>query len=187
METDLIERAKIGDEEAFLKIYEKYKRIIFIKMGKYYLHDGDRDDLVQEGSIGLFKAVKFYDTKRKASFETFASLCINRQLITAIQRSSSSKNKINRRTTEFYREGETISLNFSRYNTPEAICLGKERLTYLKKNLETNLSKMEREVFSYMILGFSYKEIADKTGRKSKTIDNTMQRIKKKIKQHLEY
>ena len=181
---DLIERAQSGDEEAFFFIYKKYKEIVLIKTGRYYLPGADKEDLIQEGLIGLFKAVKFYDRKKEASFKTFASLCIKRHIITAIQRSNNSKNKILRMTTEVYREGKTKKN--SKYNNPEAICLGRERIFYLRKNLRVNLSKMEKEVFNYMVLGFNYREIADKTGRETKTIDNTIQRIKKKIKYYLE-
>jgi len=186
-EISLINRAKNGDDEAFYKIYEKYQGIIFIKMRKYYLFNEEKDDLIQEGRIGLFRAVQSYDRNKEASFATFASLCISRQIFTAIKRSHAQKYRILKMATEHFKDNQIDNIIFFQHNDPESIFLGKEKLTHLKDKLKSSLSKMEKEVFNYMILGFNYKEIADKTGRKSKTIDNTMQRIKRKIKQHLEY
>ena len=142
-------------------------------------------DVLQEAMIGLLKAINAYDETKNASFTTFAILCIKRQIITAIKSSNSGKNKIlNMAMYSPETEDnsniayETKSFNF--YN-PEEIYLSKERFRLLNQYLKNNLSKMENEIFEYMLSEMTYTEIAKKTGRDPKSVDNSIQRIKKKL------
>ncbi len=190
-EVSLIKKAQEGDEEAFSMIYDKYQRMIFFKVKRFYLISIEKEDFVQEGRIGLFKAIKSYDEKKGASFSTFASLCVDRRLLTALNCSSAQKYKTLKMATVNYINNERNSvienLAFSQHNNPESILIGKEKLDHLKNKLRVSLSKMEEEILRHMIFGLNYSEIAKKTGRSPKTVDNTMQRVKNKIKQHLEY
>lgn len=135
--------------------------------------------------IGLLKAINAYDETKNASFTTFAILCIKRQIITAIKSSNSGKNRI-LNMAMYSPETEdnsniaydTKSFNF--YN-PEEIYLSKERFRLLNQYLKNNLSKMENEIFEYMLSEMTYTEIAKKTGRDPKSVDNSIQRIKKKL------
>jgi len=185
VEISLIKDAQMGGQEAISEIFEKYKGFVIMKTRSYFLPGGDKDDLIQEGMIGLLKAIKAYDSDREASFKTFASLCIKRQVITAIKNSNSNKNKIFKQATGGFFEGEENNVSYNSksfvYYNPEEIFMGKERVKNLKVHLEKELSKMEKEVFNYMAKGYGYIEISEKTGRTAKTIDNTIQRIRKKM------
>ena len=190
IEIDLIKCAQTGNQDAMSEILKKYKPFVIMRAKKYYLFDGENDDLIQEGMIGLLKAIKAYDPNREASFDTFATICIKRQIITAINKSNSNRNKIFRLSTKGILEEEDnisyISKSLIYYN-PEELFFGKDKLENLKSYLNNNLSKMEKEVFNYMLLGYNYIEISKKTGRTSKTVDNSIQRIKKKINSTLNY
>lgn len=182
-----IQAAKNGDEDAMQQIFREFKQLILLKTKNYFFYGADRDDVLQEARIGLLKAINGYDEKKKASFSTFAILCIKRQIITAIKNSNSGKNRILNiamsNTNENEEEPSFIYENrsFSFYN-PEEIYLSKEKIRYLNRYLKTHLSKMENEIFEYMLCEMSYTEIAKKTGRELKSVDNTIQRIKKKLK-----
>lgn len=189
VEVELIKKAQEGDQEAISQIFHKYRWLVMKKSCNYYLNGADREDLFQEGMIGLLKAVRAYDGGKNASFNTFASLCIKRQIITAIKNSNSGKNRMLNIAVNGFYEGEESNISyfkksFNFYN-PEEIFLGKEKIEGLKESLSNNLSKMENEIFDYMLLGNNYIEIAKKTGRSVKSIDNAIQRVKKKIKAFL--
>lgn len=144
--------------------------------------------MLQEAMIGLLKAINGYEADRQASFKTFAILCIKRQLITAIKSSNSGKYKIlnmavnNNENSYDYNAAPAYSNKSFNFYNPEEIYLSKEKFRALKKYLKTNLSKMENEIFDYMLIEMTYMEIADKTGRDPKSVDNAIQRIKKKLK-----
>ena len=181
----LIKRAKAGSEEAIQEIFKVFHGIMFLKTKKYFFYGGDKEDVLQEAMIGLLKAINAYDETKNASFTTFAILCIKRQIITAIKSSNSGKNRI-LNMAMYSPETEdnsniaydTKSFNF--YN-PEEIYLSKERFRLLNQYLKNNLSKMENEIFEYMLSEMTYTEIAKKTGRDPKSVDNSIQRIKKKL------
>lgn len=190
VEINLIKKAQDGDQDAVSEIFQKYKGFVIMKSRNYFLNGADKEDLLQEGMIGLLKAIRAYDDGKNASFNTFASLCIKRQIITAIKNSNSGKNRmLNLATSGFY-EGEEYNVSYEKksfnFYNPEEIFLGKEKIEGLKEYLSNNLSKMENEVFNFMLLGNSYIEIAEKTGRSIKSVDNAIQRIKKKVKGYLE-
>ncbi len=190
LEVNLVKKAQGGDQDAVAEIFDKCKGLVLMKSRNYFLNGADREDLLQEGMIGLLKAIRAYDDGKNTSFNTFASICIKRQIITAIKNSNSGKNRILNLASNGFYEGEESNISyehksFNFYN-PEEIFLGKEKLDALKNYLNENLSKMENEIFDYMLLGNNYIEIAEKTGRKIKSVDNAIQRIKKKVKGFLE-
>lgn len=189
-EINLIKRAQNGDRDAMSEIFKMYESTISYNTRKYFLIGADREDIIQEGMIGLLKAIRAYDDTKEASFKTFATLCIKRQVITAIKNSNSNKNKaFNEAAGNHFemREGAIAQDRRSiKFHSPEEIILCKEKIGALREYLDASLSKMEREVFEYMAKGYTYIEISEKTGRKVKIIDNTMQRVKKKMRGFLD-
>ena len=185
---NLIKKAKAGSEEAIEEIFKTFQRIMLLKNKKYFLYGGDKDDVLQEAMIGLLKAINGYEAGKQASFKTFAILCIKRQLITAIKSSNSGKYKIlnmavnNSEDSYEYNAVPAYSNKSFNFYNPEEIYLSKEKFNALKKYLRTHLSKMENEIFDYMLIELSYTEIAAKTGRDPKSVDNAIQRIKKKLR-----
>ena len=167
-----IKNAKAGNESAIQEIFSSFKSILQLKTKNYFFYGGDKEDVLQEAMIGLLKAINAYDENKNASFTTFAILCIKRQIITAIKSSNSGKNKIlNMAMYSPETEDnsniayETKSFNF--YN-PEEIYLSKERFRLLNQYLKNNLSKMENEIFEYMLSEMTYTEIAKKNWKRSK-------------------
>lgn len=190
IDVNTVKKAQDGDQEAVTEIFNQYKGFVIMKSRNYFLNGADREDLLQEGMIGLLKAIRAYDEGKNASFNTFASLCIKRQIITAIKNSNSGKNRMLNLAVNGFYEGEESNISYEKksfnFYNPEEIFLGKEKLSGLKEFLSDNLSKMENEIFDFMLLGNNYIEIAEKTGRSIKSVDNTIQRIKKKVKGYLE-
>lgn len=178
--------AKQGDIDSIEKIVTEYRNLIYIRNKTLFLKGAEREDLVQEGMIGLMKAIRSFDENRSACFSTFASLCIKRQIITAVKNYNSEKNKnLNSAMQgEGYSELEDLIRYSSpslKYYTPEQIVIGKELMKLLKKFLKDNLSGLEKEVFKFMVKGYGYLEIAEKLEKEPKAIDNSIQRIKKKV------
>lgn len=184
LKTEIL-KAKSGDQEAIEKIFMKFRTTIIKMSRNFYLKDGDRDDLEQEGYIGLMKAIKYYDEKKQSNFDKFAYLCIRRQLITAIKNSNTNKNRsLNMAILEGEERCEQGVCNFEKsidFYSPEEIILTKELLKELKKYLEMNLTEMERKVFKYIFEDVTYSEIANSLSEEPKKIDNCIQRIRKKI------
>lgn len=181
---ELIKQAQTGNEEAMDLIIREYKGLVLASIKNYFLIGAEQEDLFQEGVIGLLKAIKNYD-EQKATFKTFATCCIKSQIFTAIRNSTTLKHSIlNEATSNLESEqGQKKYSNESRINAncnPEEIFLGKEKLHNFGKFIKVKFSQFEKIVFSYMIQGFSYKEIAIKLDKTPKVIDNTFQRIKKK-------
>lgn len=183
----LLEEAQSGDQEAVREIFNEYRNFVFLKAKNYFLVGAERDDLIQEGMIGLLKAIRAYKSDNAASFKTFATICIKRQLITAIKSANSQKNMALNTAIGIYGESsEDREVSYSKgldsyiiYN-PEEVYLTKEQITGLKVYLAKNLSSFEQEVFKDMVKGHSYKEISEKLGKKVKSVDNAIQRIKRK-------
>ncbi len=183
----LLENAKSGDEEAVGMIFLKYRNFVYLKARNYFLMGAEKEDLIQEGMIGLLKAIRGYDKSKLTSFKTFASVCIKRQLITAIKSANSQKNLalnnsidiINEKREEegvCYRKMMESYVSYS----PEEIYITKEQLEGLRIYLYDNLSGFEYKVFNMMIEGYNYKDIAGKMDKSSKSVDNAIQRIKRK-------
>ena len=182
---EVIKLAQNGDQEALDLILKEYKKLIYLNIRNYFLVGADQDDLLQEGKIGLLKVIKNY-SEGKASFKTFATLCIRRQILTAVRSSTAQKNSAlneasgnNLETEEGHEDYPKELYSNVRYN-PEAIFLSKEKIMEFQDFVEHNFSPFERQVFNYMIKGFSYKEIAEELEKTPKVIDNSFQRIKRK-------
>ena len=182
---EIVKLAQDGDQEALDLILKEYKKLIYLNVRNYFLVGADQDDLLQEGTIGLLKAIKNYSEGR-ASFKTFATLCIRRQILTAVRSSTAQKNIFlneasgNNLETEDGHEDYPKGLYSNVKYNPEAIFLSKEKVMEFQDFVEHNFSPFEREVFNYMIKGFSYKEIAQELKKTPKVIDNSFQRIKRK-------
>lgn len=191
-ENDIINLAQNKEDSAMEYLLEKYKPLVRQKTRKLFLIDGDKDDLIQEGMIGLFKAVRDYQAGKDAAFRTFADLCISRQLYSAIKKSNRLKNQplnsyISIYSDEFNDADElvgdrtVISSGSDNITNPEAIVIDRESAVDMQNQMFDKLSKMEREVLKRYLDGMTYQEIAADMKKSPKSIDNALQRIKRKI------
>ena len=191
---ELIRRLRDGDGSVMDYLMEKYKDLVRRKARSMYLPGADQEDLIQEGMIGLFKAVRDYDCGRDASFYTFADLCISRQMYTAVQASQRLKHTPlntyvsldSHGRTEEDRDPETQTLaellTDKTGRNPEELFLDKERVAYLEKRIATELSELERQVLDLYITGMSYTQIAKVLRRSEKATENALTRAKQKIR-----
>jgi RNA polymerase sporulation-specific sigma factor len=167
-------------------LMEKYKPLVRRKTNALYLIGGEREDLIQEGMIGLFKAVRDYREDRDTSFYHFAELCINRQLYSALQASNRKKhqplNSYVSLSAETLQDGEPMENLLVGYtDNPEEMIIEKELWSEFQKNLWKKLSKMEQRVLQLYLKGNSYVQIAERMDKTPKSIDNALQRIRQKI------
>ena len=185
---DLISKIRLGDLKAQNYLLEKYKNLVNIKAKKFFLIGGDNDDMVQEGMIGLYKAIKSYDAEKNNTFKTFANLCIDRQLITAIKTSNRQKHiplnsSFSLNDAAFTENDDTqlIDILDTKYiEDPLETISKKEYFSEIELKIDNALSKMEKEVLKLYVNGNSYIEIAKKLDSTPKSIDNAIQRIRKK-------
>lgn len=191
---ELIDRLRRGESAIMDYICDKYKNLVRSKAKSMFILGGDNEDLIQEGMIGLFKAVRDYDMGRDASFFTFAELCINRQMYTAVQAAQRKKhlplnNYVSLEGAAGGMEGDGSSLSNlfagKPEQNPEELFLDKERMAYLEKAIVEELSEFEKQVFDLYMTGMSYSQIAKVLGRDEKATDNALQRLKSKIKRML--
>lgn len=194
---ELIDRLRRGETAITDYICDKYKNLVRSKAKSMFILGADNDDLIQEGMIGLFKAVRDYDMGRDASFHTFAELCISRQMYTAVQAAKRRKHlPLNTYVSldskgGFSGEEEKEIPNLAEVladrveMNPEELFLDKERVAYLEKTIEEELSDFERQVLDLYMTGMSYTEIAKVLGRDGKATDNALQRLKAKIRKRL--
>ena len=191
-ENDIINLAQKRENAAMEYLLEKYKPLVRQKTRKLFLIDGDKDDLIQEGMIGLFKAVRDYQVGKDAAFRTFADLCISRQLYSAIKKSNRLKNQplnsyVSIYSDEFSDADElagdrtVISSGSDNIANPEAIMIDRENAIDMQNKMFDKLSKMEREVLKRYLEGMTYQEIAADMEKSPKSIDTALQRIKGKI------
>ncbi len=178
----LIVRLRAGEEDIMDFILNKYKAMVKIKARTMFLIGGDTDDLIQEGMIGLYKAIRDYDPNRETSFAGFADLCVSRQLYTAISRSQRKKhNPLNSYIPLYSDEFELESaMEPNEAGNPEQIIIGQENARQFERMLQESLSSFEKQVLYLYIDGYPYLEIAERMGRPPKSIDNAIQRIKAK-------
>ena len=189
---ELILRLRDGEEAITDYIMDKYKNMVRSKAKSMYILGGDSEDLIQEGMIGLFKAVRDYDCGRDASFYTFADLCISRQMYTAVQASKRLKHSpLNSYVSLYERSSEGTdneeknlieALAARTQMSPEELFLDKERVEDLERAIETELSSFEKQVLDLYLTGMSYTQIAKVLGRDEKSTDNALQRLKSKIR-----
>lgn len=186
---ELIVRLRDGEEQITDYIMDKYKNLVRSKAGSMYILGGDRDDLIQEGMIGLFKAIRDYDSGRDASFFTFAELCISRQMYSAVQAAGRMKHiplnsYISLYQTEEHGEEEKNILDILADNglNPEDLVIDRENVESLEKQIDKELSIFEKQVLELYMTGMSYSQIAKVLGRDDKSTDNALQRLKAKIR-----
>lgn len=187
----LIRRLREGESAIADYLMEKYKGLVKKKARAMFLMGGDTDDLIQEGMIGLFKAVQDYDVDQEASFFSFARLCVTRQLYSAIEASNRKKHSpLNSYISLYEREDGENSLidtmESGQETNPEELLVSQERAKTLEERLEKELSELERRVLYLHLMGTDYKTIAKLLDRSPKTIDNALQRIKGKMQKILE-
>lgn len=174
-------------------IMNKYKNLVKSKAKSMYILGADKDDLIQEGMIGLFKAVRDYDSGRDASFFTFADLCISRQMYTAVQASRRQKHiPLNTYISLYATAKENVEneedmalvnmLALKSEQSPEEMLIDKENVEQLEKTIEKELSSFEKQVLDLYLTGMRYTQIAKVLGRDEKSTDNALQRIKTKLK-----
>lgn len=188
-EKELIRLAKKGDADAEEVIIRRYKDVVKSRAGIYFMAGSDKEDIVQEGMIGIFKAIRDFDDSKGASFHTFAEMCVTRQIITAIKSAARKKHAplnsyLSISNGEFDNEKGTIQLENMASgddSNPEARYLLKEEIDYIGANFSQIFSEFEWKVWSEYISGKSQQEIAKVHGRTTKSISNAVQRIKKKI------
>ena len=184
---ELIFRFKNGESEILDYLMEKYKNMVRKKARTMFL-GGQNDDLIQEGMIGLFKAVRDYQPDKDATFQTFASICVDRQIYNAIQSSNRQKHQpLNSYVSLSEQGGENEEhLGDTWVENPESIIIDQENVENLEQEITTTLSPMENQVLEYYLAGNGYGEIAELMGKTPKSIDNALRRIRTKIKEQLE-
>ena len=188
---ELITLFRDGDQEAMEMLLNKYKEMVLRKAKSMYILGGDSDDLIQEGMLGLFKAVRDYDCGRDASFRTFAQLCVTRQLYTAVKASSRKKHlplntaiSLSRPMREDGEEEEEFldCMEADASSNPEVYLIGQEEMERLEEKIEKELSAFEKQVLELHLTGMGYVEIAHVLNRDEKSTDNALQRIRAKLK-----
>lgn len=179
---ELIVRLQKGEKEISDYLMERYKEFVRKKARAVYLIGGETDDLIQEGMIGLFKAVQDYRPEKETSFRTFAGLCIDRQLYSAIQSSNRQKHLPLNSYVSLSQAGEAEDLEGRWSENPEAVVIDQERTRILKEEIRKALSPMENKVLTYYMQGYGYVKIAKLLGKNPKSIDNALQRIRGKIR-----
>lgn len=182
---ELIVRLRNGESGISDYLMEKYKGLVRKKARAMFLIGGDTDDLIQEGMIGLFKAVQDYQPGKEASFLTFARLCIDRQLYSAIQNSNRQKHMPLNSYVSLSREEDTDSIGETWMESPEAIVIDQENARNLEQEIRGNLSPMENKVLSCYLEGYGLNQIAEMLGKSPKSIYNALQRIRTKIRENL--
>ena len=192
----LIRKLRGGDTAIMDYIISKYKYLVIRAAKAIYLIGGENDDLIQEGMIGLFKAVRDFDTNQETSFYSFAELCISRQMYTAIKLSQRQKHMPLNSYVSLYdikksdyddKQSPLIEqLEIETNNNPEELFLDKERMQMLVEELNERLSDMERRVLHLYLQGEDYRSIAELLDKSPKSIDNALQRIRQKMRTILE-
>ena len=193
-EYDIVLKASKGDKIALEYIIKKYKNFVKAKAKSYFLIGADKEDIIQEGMIGLYKAVRDFDASKTNSFKGFADICITRQIITAIKTATRQKHiplnsYISLNKPVYDEESERTLLDIiatSIVTDPEELIISKEELKHIESKMNELLSDLELQVVEYYLNSKSYQYIADKLRRDVKSIDNALQRVKRKLEKHLE-
>ena len=184
----LIENIKNDDHIALNCLMERYNDIVNIKANKFFMVGAEKEDIIQEGMIGLYKAVKSYDIEKQNSFKTFANMCVERQLITAVKNSNRQKhiplNSSVSLNSAAYEDNEDMDkmdvLDIKIMNDPSDIIADREYFENMESKIKENLSSFELQVLKEYEKGKSYAAIAEKLNAKVKSVDTAIQRIRKK-------
>lgn len=186
---ELVELSASGDRRATENILAKYKNLVKSRAKAYFLAGADRDDIVQEGMIGLFKAVRDFDITKQASFRSFAEMCIKRQIISAVKASNRQKHmplnsyvSLSEPMFDDNPDRTLVDMMAERENiNPEEMLLMREKAEMINAEIADKLSSLEQSVLELYAGGMDYREIATQLGRTPKSIDNALQRIKNKL------
>src|SRR5579885_43404 len=189
----LIALAKQGNPDAYDRLVRRYYGFVRLKASSYFLAGGDSDDLIQEGLVGLYKAVRDFRPDKETSFRSFAELCVTRQIITAIKTATRFKHTplnpyVSFSHTPAGQEGDDCTLGDAlpgpAVNDPSVRVISTEELQALVGCLSSTLSPLESDALRLYLEGSSYEQMADELGCDTKTIDNALQRVKRKILTH---
>lgn len=193
----LVALAKQGSKPAYQQIIKRYHRFVRLKANSYFLIGGSSDDLIQEGLVGLYKAVRDFRSDRESSFRNFAELCVTRQIITAVKTSTRNKHQPLNSYVAFSHSPAAGALDDgdssleevlpgSSVFEPESQVISSEELNSLVDCLASALSELESRVLALYLDGLSYEVVADRIGCDTKTVDNALQRVKRKVGIHLD-
>ena len=189
-EKDILDKAKSGDERSMEQLFNDYKPLVTIISRKYFLQGGELADLIQEGMIGLYKAVHSYDFEKTVPFKKYAKTCIERNIINAVKKGSSLKNapfndlaiSLNAQGQSADEDDDGIGFTLiSSDDSPEGKLLGNEEARYMMANIRKQLSSYELNVLRLYMKGYTYIDISKKLDKPAKSIDNALKRIKIKL------
>ncbi|MCL6552029.1 MAG: RNA polymerase sporulation sigma factor SigH [Firmicutes bacterium] len=191
---DLVDYAKSGDDRAAEFLIGKYRNFVRVKAKAYFLIGADREDIIQEGMIGLYKAIRDFRRDKLSSFRAFAELCITRQIITAIKTATRQKhiplNSYISLNKPIYDEDSDRTLldviSSIKVADPEELVINQEASATMRERIRKNLSELECKVLTAYLEGKSYQEMANELNRHVKSIDNALQRVKRKLERNLE-
>lgn len=191
----LIELVHSGNSDALDYLIHKYKNFVRAKARSYFLIGADREDIVQEGMIGLYKAIRDYREDKLTTFKAFAELCITRQIITAIKTATRQKhiplNSYISLDKPIYDEESDRTLmdviTGAKIMNPEELIINREQFSSIEDKMNELLSDLERKVLALYLDGQSYQEISEELNRHVKSIDNALQRVKRKLERYLEF
>ncbi|WP_423230827.1 RNA polymerase sporulation sigma factor SigH [Anaerobacterium chartisolvens] len=194
LDEEVIEDARSGNHDALEYIINKYKSFVRAKARTYFLIGADREDIIQEGMIGLYKAIRDFKEDKLSSFRAFAELCITRQIITAIKTATRQKHiplnsYVSLNKPIFDEESDRTLMDIISEETvsdPEEMVINREEFVGIEAKMGEILSELEWEVLSLYLQGKSYQEIAEELDRHVKSIDNALQRVKRKLEKYLE-
>lgn len=194
VDEDIVEFAKAGDDAALEYLINKYKNFVRAKARSYFLIGADREDIIQEGMIGLYKAIRDFRADKLSSFRAFAELCITRQIITAIKTATRQKhiplNSYVSLNKPIYDEDSDRTLldviSGTKITDPEELIISREEFDDIEEKMGEILSSLEWKVLMSYLEGKSYQEIAVDLNRHVKSIDNALQRVKRKLERYLE-
>ncbi|EOI8880237.1 RNA polymerase sporulation sigma factor SigH [Clostridium tertium] len=193
LDEEVVDEAKKGNSRAQDYLISKYENFVKAKAKSYFLIGADKEDIYQEGMIGLYKAIRDFKSDRLTSFKAFAELCITRQIITAIKTATRQKHiplntyiSLNKPIYEEESDRTLIDvLSGLKITNPEELIIGKEQLKHIEGEMAKVLSDLEMEVLQSYLDGKSYQEIACDLDRQAKSIDNALQRVKRKLEKCL--
>jgi len=193
MDETLLLRIKNGDNEALESLINKYKNFVRSKAKTYFLIGADKEDIVQEGMIGLFKAIRDFKDDKLVSFKSFAEICVTRQIITAIKAATRQKHMplnsyISLNKPVYEEDGERTlmeTINHDSVSDPELLFISKEEVSRIEDKINEVLSPFELDVLYAYLQGKSYQEIAAFLNKEVKSVDNALQRVKKKTEKFL--
>lgn len=191
---EIVELAQQGEQFAVEYLVDKYRNFVRAKARSYFLIGADKEDIIQEGMIGLFKAIRDYKLDKLTSFRAFAELCITRQIITAIKTATRQKHiplnsyvSLNKPIYDEESDRTLIDiLSTNKITNPEEIIISREEFIFIERKMGEILSSLEWKVLMAYLEGKSYQEIAVELKRHVKSIDNALQRVKRKLEKYLE-